>query len=68
MLAHSLSTYLKDTDHRPDSPLNPQETEPMGGERLRTGMSQFSVANVKDKSWGERLPRGRIFEWVLKEK
>lgn len=30
--------------------------------------AQFSVANPMNKSWRERLPGGRIFEWVLKDK
>lgn len=52
-LTHPLSSHLKDADPRPDSPLNPQETEPIGRERLRTGMSQFSVAMLRTRAGGK---------------
>lgn len=40
----------------------------VGEKDPRTGLLQFRVANVMNKSWRERLPRSRIFEWVLKDK
>lgn len=48
-LTHSLSTYLEDTDHRPDFPLNPRRQaidRGYCGENIRTGISQFSVAKT----------------------
>lgn len=71
-LTHAFSEYLEGADCGPVSPCSPIEADKRHSlveeKDTRTGMSPFSVADVMNKGWKERLPGGRIFEWALKGK